>query len=597
MAGLALILFCLAVYLPGQAGIPAVDRDESRFAQASRQMLAAPIGEAWVVPKVQDRPRLNKPPLIYWLQAGSAGLFTGRWFGRDLAACVAHDAIWMYRVPSMLAAILAVLATWRLGCSMFDARAACVGALLLAVCPAFWWEAHQARADMVLVACTTLAMWALWEIVKRIERVPPSGAGGREPPAQHVDVPSSWKGHLLRAALLWLAVGAGIMTKGPVTLMVVVLSALAFAVLARRLTWLWTRLHPLLGVAIVAACSVPWLILIGRFIGFGVYVERVKLEVIGRSLEAQEGHSGPPGYHLLLAIPLLGAASLLAGAAMIRAIARGLSIEVGAGGLLGRIVRSLATLRAERRAEAFLLCWIVPSWIVFELVRTKLPHYTMPLYPAIALLCGRALLAATAGAWKIGEHRVQRALGGLWIVAMQGAIIAGMLAIGYALPHRAVPIGIVSVIGIALVAFDARLGVRALRENDWWLLQRTGILAVVVLALGLAFAASRIPEASTSKRIAGAIEIIDPRGERAIAMPNDDAAYREDSMIFETRGRATLVPLNRLDAWTSENPRGLVLWESRLPPPPANLHERYEVAGFNYAKGRKVRVKIMEVVP
>lgn len=596
MAGLALILFCLAVYLPGQAGIPAVDRDESRFAQASRQMLAAPIGEAWVVPKVQDRPRLNKPPLIYWLQAGSAGLFTGRWFGRDLATCVAHDAIWMYRVPSMLAAILAVLATWRLGCSMFDPRAACAGALLLAVCPAFWWEAHQARADMVLVACTTLAMWALWEIVKRIDRSSPSGAGRRQPPGQHADDHSSWKGHLLRAGVLWLAVGAGIMTKGPVTLMVVILAAITFALLSRRLVWLWTRLHPLVGVVIVAACIAPWLILLGRYIGFDVYVERVKLEVVGRSLEAQEGHSGPPGYHLLLAIPLLGAASLLAGAALLRAIGRGLSTE-GGGGFIGRIARSFTTLRAERRGEAFLLCWIVPSWIVFELVRTKLPHYTMPLYPAIALLCGRAVLAATAGAWKIGEHRVQRALGGLWIVAMQGAIIAGMLAIGYALPHRAVPIGAVGAIGLALVAFDMRLAIRALRANDWWLLQRTGILAVVVLALGLAFAASRIPEASTSKRIAGAIEIIDPRGERAIAMPNDDGAYREDSMIFETRGRATMVPLNRLDAWAAANPRGLVLWESRLPEPPANLHERYEVAGFNYAKGRKVRVQIMEVVP
>src|SRR4051812_42978968 len=68
---LLLVLLCLAVYLPGLRSIPPVDRDESRFAQASRQMLEGGVAGtpgAWVVPMVQNRPRLNKPPLIYWLQ-------------------------------------------------------------------------------------------------------------------------------------------------------------------------------------------------------------------------------------------------------------------------------------------------------------------------------------------------------------------------------------------------------------------------------------------------------------------------------------------------------------------------------------------------
>src|SRR5688572_18053847 len=67
--GVALLLLCLVVYVPGQAGLPPIDRDESRFAQASRQMAASGTVEGWVVPRIQDRPRLNKPPLIYWLQA------------------------------------------------------------------------------------------------------------------------------------------------------------------------------------------------------------------------------------------------------------------------------------------------------------------------------------------------------------------------------------------------------------------------------------------------------------------------------------------------------------------------------------------------
>ena len=67
--GVAIIVLCLAVYLPGLWSIPPVDRDESRFAQASRTMLES--GD-YIVPRIGSTPRLNKPPLIYWLQAASA---------------------------------------------------------------------------------------------------------------------------------------------------------------------------------------------------------------------------------------------------------------------------------------------------------------------------------------------------------------------------------------------------------------------------------------------------------------------------------------------------------------------------------------------
>src|SRR5690606_11242164 len=99
-AGAALVLLCLTVYGPGFASLSPVDRDESRFAQASRQMLESltlPADQqerdevaGWdgavapgmhsgglVIPIVHRRARLNKPPLIYWLQAGSAGVLTG----------------------------------------------------------------------------------------------------------------------------------------------------------------------------------------------------------------------------------------------------------------------------------------------------------------------------------------------------------------------------------------------------------------------------------------------------------------------------------------------------------------------------------------
>src|SRR5437016_9367002 len=65
---IGVILLSAALYLVGNARVSLWDRDEPRYAQASRQMLER--GD-WVVPKLLDEPRINKPPMIYWLQASA----------------------------------------------------------------------------------------------------------------------------------------------------------------------------------------------------------------------------------------------------------------------------------------------------------------------------------------------------------------------------------------------------------------------------------------------------------------------------------------------------------------------------------------------
>src|SRR3954467_5050679 len=86
------ILLCGALYLVGNARISLWDRDEPRYAQASRQMLQS--GD-WVVPKLLDQPRINKPPLIYWCQATAM-----RFLGDNALAA---------RLPSSVAMILTLM--------------------------------------------------------------------------------------------------------------------------------------------------------------------------------------------------------------------------------------------------------------------------------------------------------------------------------------------------------------------------------------------------------------------------------------------------------------------------------------------------------
>ena len=66
------------------------------------------------------------------------------------------------------------------------------------------------------------------------------------------------------------------------------------------------------------------------------------------------------------------------------------------------------TLRAPRADEAlrglrFVIAWALPSFIMFELTPNKLPHYPLPVYPAIALLCGAGIIAALDGGWRVAK--------------------------------------------------------------------------------------------------------------------------------------------------------------------------------------------------
>lgn len=570
--GVALVLICLAVYLPGLASIPAIDRDESRFAQASRQMFEsralAPSERddglhagGLTIPRVQGRDRLNKPPLIYWLQAASAAVFTG---GEPR-----RDAIWMYRVPSLVAAVLTVLATWRMGVSMFDPRAAWLGAALLAVSPVFVWEAHQARADHVVVACTTLSVWGLWTVWRRRGA---SGACGT----------SSLRRPFAPALLLWIPLALGILTKGPISPLVVGLAALSLSLVSRRWRWLGAT-RPLLGLLIVGVVVVPWLVAVARHVGLERYWSVVYEEVIVRAGSAKEGHWGPPGYHLVLLVVLFWPGSLLAGAAFARAIRRGFRTDDAGWRPLRspfrRAGRAIVKARPARPAECFLIAWIVPAWVVFELSFTKLPHYTMPLYPAVALLTGRGVLAAASGALVL--PRSQRAGTALWLglsFVLAIGIPAGLFALGVRHSGSIYMLGvpwIASILAFAYLARSAFVSERVLATQSAGL-----VLAVALWAFTLHALLPGAKRLFLTDLLAERIAEIDPEGVRPIAA----VGYHEDSFVFRTRATVRLIDEQQQGEFWREHPDGLLIVpEERILRSHSVLAE---VEGFNYSKGR-----------
>jgi 4-amino-4-deoxy-L-arabinose transferase-like glycosyltransferase len=364
-----LLLLCLALFLPGLARIPPFDRDEARFAEASRQMLES--GD-FVTIRFQNELRLKKPVGIYWLQAASAALFDHGSVPR----------IWPYRLPSVLGALLAVLLTARIGTQFYGRKAGLLAGALLATSLLLGAEAHIATTDAVELAAILAGQLALADAYLFGDQAP--------------------ERERKRAILFWLALGIGILVKGPINLMVTGLTAVALCLLDRRADWLrWLKPWPyaLLTVAVVA----PWGILITVSTKGAFLAQSVGHDLLGKVAASQEAHGAPPGYFTLLFWECFWPGSLLAGLAI-----------------------PWVRRHWHEPPTRFCLAWLAPSWLVFELVPTKLPHYTLPLYPAIAILAAVAALAP-----------IPRPAGWAGRIAL-GVLVAGWcaltLAIAAALP-------------------------------------------------------------------------------------------------------------------------------------------------------------------
>ena len=168
-------------------------------------------------------------------------------------------------------------------------------------------------------------------------------------------------------AVFWAALSLSVLVKGPIGPMVVALTLAALCLWDRSWGWLKT-LGWGWGVILLLAVLGPWAMAITVATDGAFWGAAVGGDLAPKLLGEQEGHGAPPGFHALLSPLLLFPACLL----------------LPAGLVAGWRARAEPAVR-------FALCWLIPAWLVFELTPTKLVHYTLPLYGALAWLMARAL--------------------------------------------------------------------------------------------------------------------------------------------------------------------------------------------------------------
>jgi len=408
--------------------------DEGRYAEIAREMT---VTGDWVTPRANGLKYFEKPPLQYWATAAAFEVF-------GLHA-------WTARLWTAATGLFGILFTWAAARRLWDRASGLAAAAILA--GSLEWAAlgHFATLDMSLAAFLASAI-AAFCVAQR---------------AADAGVRRRW---LLAA---WVLVALAVLSKGIVAL------ALPAATLVLYMLWqrdwgLLRRLALLPGLVVLAAITVPWFVAVSQanpeFLQFFFIHEHLQ-----RYLTDVAGRDAPAWYF----VPVLAAGLLPWTLALPQALGRALRRdEDGRREDVAAPSRSDAAPARPFNTERFLLVWSAATFVFFSASHSKLESYILPLYPALAMLLARTLLAAS--------NRLLRWVAGSVIVA--GVLIACVAPFALRAPGNGLPLDlrlhyVPWLVGAGVVLAATALGAAALsRALHGALSARLG--AIALLAAG-----------------------------------------------------------------------------------------------------------------
>lgn len=379
---LGLLLIGSAVlYGSGNRAYGLFDVDEAIFTEATMEMRQTQVEHglaALAMPTYNGTPRYHKPPLIYWVQnlaisTLGAGFLPGDW---GLLAA---------RLPSILGALGSILL---LGLGVWyltdNRRWGLLAATILALNLSFLVVGRAATADGLL-NFFSLAL-TLWVLVLLFPR--------SLPPADATNIPMSTRlRHATRTLALqrwgWLGTGAlgtlAFLAKGPIAWLPAGLIGLALLWVRPNRAVVWRTLAPFKVALLILVGLAPWLLLLVHQHGLAFFHEFFFVHNLQRfGGDLGNSQSSFVGYYLVvLLVGFFPWVALLPPAvwALLRKQTRPL--------LLAR----LASPQATEALPLLALLWAAGYLVFFSLSGTKLAHYIVPAYPALAILVGGWLAA------------------------------------------------------------------------------------------------------------------------------------------------------------------------------------------------------------
>ena len=556
-AVIVVVLAGLLCFLPGQSGIAPMDRDEARFAQASKQMLDS--GD-YVTPRFQQDLRAKKPVGIYWMQSATASVF-------------GTDAISSYRIPSVIGGVIAIAGVTILASFFLPPGQAILSGLLMATSLVMVVESHLAKTDAMLTALIIIQQGVFW----RILQIARTGAyvSGKY------------------AVAFWAVMSLAILVKGPIAPLIAVLTGLTVLVVERRFD-LFKPLRPILGVVILTSLVLPWVLMVtsatdGAFLNIAI-----KGDLVNKLQSGQESHGAPPLTYMMLIIITFWPGSLF-------------------------LARAIAVIKTQWRDPSMLFClgWMVPFWVILELTPTKLPHYNLPVFAALAILSSLGAFAALPEAkpkppasqnQKDGVQKAKTFLASVHagrsaIMAWEYLFMATGPVLGVVVVYAATfAEGSRTMAGLALFA-----SIMVSLAAFWWHrgggIRAIGIMITAAIGFHMALMGGVMPSLEkirVSPRLHAAITGLDAPPEVVIA-----AGYHEPSLVFIQGTDTLLFPPVDAALALAEADGGLALVERRaqddFTKTAAAIGLKIEVVatvtGYNISRGQNVSIDLYRQVP
>ena len=304
--------------------LPLVGPDEPRYVRIGQEMFQS--GD-YVTPTLNGRAWLEKPPLLFWVQAATLHLFPA--------------SEWSARLPVSILAILTALGCAYLLGSMVGARVGLLAILIVSTTPFFFAFSRAASTDLPLAAFLSLAMLSIYK--------------GHQ------------TGNLGWAILSSVALALAVLSKGPVALILLLGTVISFWVLTG--SFLLTLKQSIMGIVVFLAVSLPWFFLVWEANGQEFIATFWLNHHLARFITDVHHHSQPVWFYV--PILLIGCTPWIIFAAT----------------NAWRNWRYLSGAGVDsKRVDLYLWVWIVVTFAFFSLSRSKLPGYVLPAALPIAFL-------------------------------------------------------------------------------------------------------------------------------------------------------------------------------------------------------------------
>ena len=544
-------IFCLIPFFSGLDTVPPLDRDESRFVQSTYQMIET---NDYINIKFLDEIRAKKPIGIYWAQSLFANIF-------------GEDKISSYRYVSTFGALITILILWKFSQILFGQKASLFVVSASMISLLFIFESHVAKTDTLLLSFITLQQFLLLKIILNKKK--------------------SILFDLIIPISMWLVLGIGFLIKGPIALVVFIFTLSSY-VLWNKDIYLLKNIRPFWGIICFMIIVLPWVYIIQKTTDGLFFEKAVNEDFLPKLFSEQESHGGYPGYYFLISSLIFWPLASFFPLAFFF------------------VKNNLSNLGIR-----FLICWLVPFWIIIEFIPTKLFHYPLPIFSPIILIVAGTMIYFENNKLNLKSFISKNSVFLFSLLFSLGGIVLSLF-LCYLLINfnenktdQYLYIAILFLISFLILILSILVNVKVIygKKIHFFNFKKEIKFQNYIIFFSVIFYITIFTFVLPSLKYLFPSKIISDELKKLNYEELSVTGYHEPSLVFLAKGKIILSDPNEAAIFLAEGNNNLVLVEGReldeFINSSSNLNIKLkkirEIKGFNYSKGQNIKILFFKV--